>query len=92
MDAGNYGPNTTGRFVSPPIPPIQNVQRCLVFGYKVMSGSSHGIPTLSVTFGGIPHWKTSEGEGKTIIGLYKFNVTSKVSIFYLVFLRSENDF
>lgn len=90
MDAASYGGSSTvGRLISPPIPPpVQNVQRCLVFGYKVMSGSSYSItPTLKVTFGGVPHWITFEGEGKAIIGLYKFNVTANVGIFYLCFFE-----
>lgn len=94
MDAGNYGGSSTvGRLVSPSIPPpVKNVQRCLVFGYKVMSGSLYGTPTLKVTFGGVPHWTTSEGEGKAIIGLYKFNVTANVGIFYLCFIEKCESF
>jgi len=86
LDAGNYGSSTTGRIVSPPLFPVKNKQRCLIFSYKVGSGNSHGIPLLTVLFGSIPHWSTSEGEGRVIIGLYRFNITSKVSIFILCFL------
>lgn len=85
MDAGNYGLSTFGRLISPPINPTNSKQKCLIFSYKVMPGNSRGIPTLTVTFGGIPHWVTSEGEGRVIIGLYQFNVTSKVGIFNLCF-------
>lgn len=81
MDAGNYGSSTSGRLVSPPIFPIKTKQRCLIFSYKVTPGISYGISMLKVSFGNIPHWATSEGEGKVIIGLYKFNVVSEVNIF-----------
>uniref|UniRef100_A0A2S2PKS9 Uncharacterized protein n=1 Tax=Schizaphis graminum TaxID=13262 RepID=A0A2S2PKS9_SCHGA len=80
LDAGNYGSTTTGRLLSPPISSVRTKQRCLIFAYKVMSGSSNGPPTLKVIFGGIPHWETHEGEGRAIIGLYKFNTTSKIVI------------
>jgi hypothetical protein len=36
-------------------------------------------PTLSVTFGGVPLWVTSVGEGRVIIGLFKLNISSTVS-------------
>lgn len=78
MDAGNYGSSYFGKLISPPIPPVEINQRCLIFSYKVLSGSSYGAHTLTVTFGNVPHWITSEGEGRVIIGLYKFNVTSQV--------------
>jgi len=48
-----------------------------------MSGYSNGLPILKVTFGGIPHWESREGEGRAIIGLYQFNTTSRVSRFKL---------
>lgn len=83
MDAGNYGSSTSGRLISPPLLPSKTKQRCLMFSYKVTSGSSYGPHILKVSFGGIPHWATTKGEGKVIIGLYKFNVTSKVNIFNL---------
>jgi len=44
-----------------------------------MSGNSNDIPTLKVTFGRIPHWETHEGEGRAIIGLYRFNISSSVT-------------
>lgn len=50
-----------------------------------MSGSSNSPPILKVTFGGIPHWETHEGEGRAIIGLFKFNTTSRVSRFNFCF-------
>lgn len=81
MDAGNYGSSTFGKLISPQIPPVESKQRCLIFSYKVISGTSHGAHTLTVTFGNIPHWTTSEGEGRVIIGLYKFNISSQVSLF-----------
>ncbi|XP_025196296.1 uncharacterized protein LOC112595351 [Melanaphis sacchari] len=80
LDAGNYGSNTFGRLLSPPISSIKSKQRCLIFAYKVMSGSSSGFPILKVTFGGIPHWETHEGEGRAIIGLYQLNTTSRITI------------
>lgn len=85
LDAGNYGSSTVGRLLSPPLLPVQNKQKCLIFSYKVTSGTSSGTPFLTVTFGGIPHWATSGGEGRVIIGLYQFNVTSKVGIFNLCY-------
>jgi len=88
LDAGNYGSTTTGRLLSPPISSVRNKQKCLIFAYKVMSGSSNGSPILKVTFGGIPHWETHEGEGRVIIGLYKFNTTSRVSRFNFYFLKT----
>jgi hypothetical protein len=87
LDAGNYGSTTTGRLLSPPISSVRSKQRCLIFAYKVLSGSSNGLPTLKVIFGGIPHWETHEGEGRAIIGLYKFNTTSRVSRFNLCILK-----
>lgn len=78
MDSGSYGSSTAGRLLSPPLLPVKNKQRCLIFSYKVTSGTSSGTPFLTVSFGGIPHWSTSGGEGRVIIGLYQFNVTSKV--------------
>ncbi|VVC28456.1 Hypothetical protein CINCED_3A016241 [Cinara cedri] len=82
LDAGNYGSSTFGRLVSPSIPPpiTQNKQRCLIFGYKVMSGKVSGVPKLTVTFGGIPHWETFEGEGKAMIGLFTLNDTARIII------------
>lgn len=50
-----------------------------------MSGNSNGIPILKVTFGGIPHWESHEGQGRVIIGLYKMNIATKVSWFKLCF-------
>lgn len=85
MDAGSYGSTTTGRLLSPTLLPVRSKQRCLIFAYRVMSGSSNGIPTLKVTFGGIPHWESHEGEGRVIIGLYQFNITTRVSRFELRF-------
>lgn len=85
MDAGNYGSTTTGKLSSPILPPARNKQRCLIFAYKVMSGNSNGIPILKVTFGGIPHWESHEGEGRVIIGLYQFNITTKAGRFKLYF-------
>lgn len=81
MDAGNYGSSTSGRLVSPPIFPAKGKQRCLIFSYKVIPGIAFGTATLKVSFGNIPHWATSDGEGKVIIGLYKFNDVSEVNIF-----------
>lgn len=52
-----------------------------------MSGSSNGPPILKVIFGGIPHWETHEGEGRAIIGLFKFNTTSRVSRFNFCFKK-----
>jgi len=81
--AGDYGSSTVGRLLSPPILPLKNKQKCLIFSYKVTSSeTSHGNATLLVTFGGIPHWATYGGEGRVIIGLYKLNFTSKVSIHF----------
>lgn len=81
MDAGNFGFSTVGRLISPLINPSDSKQRCLIFSYKVMAGNSYGTPSLTVTFGSIPHWATNKGEGRVIIGLFQFNVTSKVGIF-----------
>lgn len=50
-----------------------------------MSGNSNGVPILKVTFGGIPHWESHEGQGRVIIGLYKMNITTRVSWFKLCF-------
>ncbi|XP_026808745.1 uncharacterized protein LOC113550967 [Rhopalosiphum maidis] len=77
--AGNNEFTNTGRLISPLLP-VSNKQRCLIFAYKVMSGNSNGPPILKVTFGGIPHWETHKGEGRAIIGLYKFNTTSRIVI------------
>lgn len=88
MDAGNYGIHTTGKLVSPLLIPVKNKQRCLIFSYKVAPGTSLATPILQVFFGGIPHWSTSEGEGRVIIGLYSyFIVKSRVSEFNLWFLE-----
>jgi len=81
LDAGNYGSSTSGRLISPPLLPSKTKQRCLMFSYKVTSGISSGPHILKISFGRIPHWATTEGEGKVIIGLHKFNVTSKVNRF-----------
>ncbi|XP_060862750.1 mucin-3B-like [Metopolophium dirhodum] len=80
LDAGNYGSTTTGRLLSPAILPVRSKQRCLIFAYKVMSGNSNGIPILKVTFGGIPHWESHEGQGRVIIGLFKINITTRITI------------
>lgn len=85
MDAGNYGSTTTGRLLSPAILPARSKQRCLIFGYKVTSGNSNGIPILKVTFGSIPHWESHEGQGRVIIGLYKMNNSTRVSRFKIFF-------
>lgn len=89
LDAGTYGSSVTGQLLSPPIQPVNDKQTCLIFSYVVRSGNSHGTvasPILSVTFGGIPHWETSVGEGKVIIGLYKLDIPSTVSI-CIMFLK-----
>lgn len=83
LDAENYGTAKTGRLVSPAILPAKTLQRCLIFSYKVTAGISHQTPFLKVLFGNIPHWATSEGEGRVIIGLFDFDVTSKVCVFNL---------
>lgn len=82
MDTENYGSNTIGRLSSPSIP-VNTKQKCLIFSYKVTSGSSLSTSFLKVIFGDIPHWKTSEGEGRVIIGLYQFNYTARVGIFLI---------
>jgi len=89
LDAGNEnnGSINTGRLISPSIPPVRSNQRCLIFAYRVMSGNSNDIPILKVTFGGIPHWETHEGEGRAIIGLYRFNISSRVSRIRLCFYK-----
>lgn len=83
LDISNYGPSTYGRLLSPILGPVKSNQRCLIFSYKVTEGSAGGI--LRVSFGGIPHWSTNDGEGRVIIGLYGFNYDSKVSKFKLYF-------
>jgi len=88
LDAGSYGSTTTGKLLSPTLLPVGNKQRCLIFAYRVMSGNSNGIPILKVTFGGIPHWESHEGEGRVIIGLYQFNISTRVGRFKLYFLNS----
>lgn len=87
MNAGNYGPTIVGQLISPSLLPVASKQRCLQFSYKVTSGDSQNHPTLKVILGGIPHWETHEGEGRAIIGLYRFNVSNKVSIFKLCFFK-----
>lgn len=91
MDTGNYGANTIGRLSSPLIS-VNTKQKCFIFSYKVTSVSSFGISYLKVTFGDIPHWKTSEGEGRAIIGLFQFNFTARVGIFKFVRLGSSVNF
>lgn len=78
MDAGNYGP--IGRLISPPFRPVKVTQTCLIFSYRVTVGTWNIEPSLTVYFGGIPHWNTSKGEGRAVIGLYKLNATSNVGI------------
>lgn len=85
MNARNYGSTTVGRLLSPSLLPVASKQRCLQFSYKVTSSDSQNRPTLKVIFGEIPHWETHKGEGRAIIGLYRFNVSNKVSIFKLCF-------
>jgi len=85
LNAGNYGPTTVGRLISPSLLPVASKQRCLQFSYKVTSGDLQNRPTLKVILGGIPHWETHEGEGRAIIGLYRFNISNKVSVFKLCF-------
>lgn len=90
LDAGTYGSGVTGQLLSPPIQPVNEKQICLIFSYVVRSGKSYGTiasPILSVTFGGIPLWETSAGEGRVIIGLYKLDISSTVSIFNLFMKR-----
>lgn len=81
LDTRDYSSTTVGQLLSPSLLPVATKQRCLKFSYKVMSGNSHSRPTLKVILGGIPHWETHEGEGRVIIGLYRFNVSNQVIIF-----------
>ncbi|XP_025196925.1 uncharacterized protein LOC112595796 [Melanaphis sacchari] len=80
LDAGNDEFTNTGRLISPPVLPVGNDQKCLIFSYRVTSGNSTGSPILKISFGGIPHWETHEGQGRAIIGLYQFNTTSRIVI------------
>ncbi|XP_060862751.1 uncharacterized protein LOC132939542 [Metopolophium dirhodum] len=80
LDTRDYGSTTIGQLLSPSLLPVATKQRCLKFSYKVTPGDSRSRPTLKVILGGIPHWQTHGGEGRAIIGLYRFNVPNKIVI------------
>lgn len=93
LDARTYGSGVTGRLLSPSIIPVNDNQMCLMFSYVVRSGKSYDTiahPILSVTFGGVPHWVTSVGEGRVVIGLFKLDVPSTVSYLIYFFFFSLN--
>lgn len=81
LDTEDYGSTTIGQLLSPSLLPVATKQRCLKFSYKVTPADSRSRPTLKVILGGIPHWQTHGGEGRAIIGLYRFNVPNQVSLF-----------
>ncbi|XP_050540682.1 uncharacterized protein LOC126905213 [Daktulosphaira vitifoliae] len=80
LDTGNYGASTSGKLVSPQLPPVKDKQRCLIFSYKIVNTDNYGRSALIVSYGGIPHWSSNKGEGRTIIGLYHLDIAANIII------------
>ncbi|XP_050444264.1 uncharacterized protein LOC126847897 [Adelges cooleyi] len=80
LDAGRLSPSSSGKLLSPQLPPTKNKQRCVTFSYKIVVDEGRTRPSLIVSYGGIPHWSKIRGEGRASIGLYRVDFAAKITI------------